>query len=165
MRRRNGGFTLVEVIIVLMVLTIIASIVLPKFTSASSDAEESVLKTNLQLLRRQIEVYKAAHNGRGPELDENGKLDTEHFIDRLTGRTDEDGKLNPNGKLGPYLSDWKPNPYVKEGGDKVTFGTGETSPRNGQTGWYYSTTTGRLSPNSPEGSDDPGGSSPPGRNG
>jgi general secretion pathway protein G len=58
---RKGGFTLVEILIVVIILGILAAIVIPQFTSASQDARKNSLSSQLQTLRSQIELYKLQH--------------------------------------------------------------------------------------------------------
>src|SRR6185503_3199509 len=60
-RTRKGGFTLVEILIVVIILGILAAIVIPQFTSASQDARKNSLTSQLQTLRSQIELYKLQH--------------------------------------------------------------------------------------------------------
>jgi general secretion pathway protein G len=60
-RTRKGGFTLVEILIVVIILGILAAIVIPQFTSASQDARKNSLASQLQTLRSQIELYKLQH--------------------------------------------------------------------------------------------------------
>ena len=60
------GFTLVEILIVVVILGILAAIVIPQFTQASTEAKENSLCSNLQSLRSQIELYKCQHNDTAP---------------------------------------------------------------------------------------------------
>jgi len=60
-RTRKGGFTLVEILIVVIILGILAAIVIPQFTSASQDARKNSLTSQLQTLRSQVELYKLQH--------------------------------------------------------------------------------------------------------
>ena len=53
------AFTLVEILIVVIILGILASIVVPNFSNASHQARENMLKKNLYMLRSQINVYRA----------------------------------------------------------------------------------------------------------
>ena len=46
-RARKTGFTLVEILIVVIILGILAAIVIPQFTNASQDAIESALLSQL----------------------------------------------------------------------------------------------------------------------
>ena len=60
-KRKNHGFTLVEILIVVVILGILAAIVIPQFSQASLEARESSLKSDLQAIRSQIELYKIQH--------------------------------------------------------------------------------------------------------
>jgi len=59
--RNRKGFTLVEILIVVIILGILAAIVIPQFTSASQDARKNSLVSQLQTLRSQLELYKLQH--------------------------------------------------------------------------------------------------------
>jgi len=58
MKAKKSGFTLIEILIVVVILGILAAIVIPQFTDASDQARENSSKTNLSALRSQIELYK-----------------------------------------------------------------------------------------------------------
>ena len=68
MRTQKSGFTLVEILIVVIILGILAAIVIPQFANASQDARESALLSQLQTLRSQIELYKLQHLDKLPDL-------------------------------------------------------------------------------------------------
>lgn len=142
--KRSKGFTLVEILIVVIILGILAAIVIPQFTEASNDARESALASDLQTLRSQLELYKVQHLEKYPDLDALGVLDTANFIARLTGRTDLDSALNAAGVFGPYLHQFPTNPFVPANADLVEFGVG--APGGGNFGWYWNTDTGKISP-------------------
>src|ERR1043165_2695878 len=67
-RRAKSGFTLVEILIVVIILGILAAIVIPQFTNASQDARKSSLVSQLQTLRSQSELYKLQHGDVLPNL-------------------------------------------------------------------------------------------------
>src|SRR5215203_1625202 len=61
-RAGRRGFTLVEILIVVVILGILATLVIPQFSDASVTARENTLKDEVRYLRTQIIVYKAQHN-------------------------------------------------------------------------------------------------------
>ena len=62
----RNAFTLIEILIVVVILGILAAIVIPQFTNAADDANESGVKSQLQTLRSQIELYRAKNAGIDP---------------------------------------------------------------------------------------------------
>ena len=142
---RRAGFSLVEVIITVLILSILAMVVIPRVNNASTDARDAALVSDLRLLRQQIEVYKCEHRGRSPHVKPNGTPDNVNLIGRLMGRTDEDGTLNPAGKCGPYVPVWPTNQFAipAKAGD-IRFGAATVPPRNDQSGWYFCTTNATM---------------------
>lgn len=66
--RAKKGFTLIEILIVVVILGILAAVVIPQFTDASTDAKFSSLKSNLQTVRSQIQLYKINNLDTPPTL-------------------------------------------------------------------------------------------------
>lgn len=66
--RVNRGFTLVEILIVVVILGILAAVVVPQFTNASQQAAQSQTVTQLQSLRSQVELYRSQNNGDLPTV-------------------------------------------------------------------------------------------------
>jgi len=64
--KRESGFTLVELIIVVAMIGILAAITAPQFSQAPKKAREAVLKTNLHVMREAIDQY-FADKARYPE--------------------------------------------------------------------------------------------------
>lgn len=154
MQRKCQGFTLVEVMIVVVVMSILAMIVLPRYSSASDEARESGLCTDLHALTSQIHLYRVEHGGRGPHINASGvaEVSSANFIQRLTSKTDATGKVTAEGKYGPYLLEWPTNPFSGDGVSRtIKFGVADPAPRDGTTGWYYNTETCAISPNSTTG--------------
>ena len=56
-QRARHGFTLIEILIVVVILGILAAIVIPQFTDAAAEASRSNLQSQLQTVRSQIELY------------------------------------------------------------------------------------------------------------
>lgn len=58
-RRIYRGFTLVELLLVLFLVALLASLVMPVATRSVDQAKESALKADLQVLRKAIDDYYA----------------------------------------------------------------------------------------------------------
>lgn len=115
--RMAKGFTLVEILIVVVILGILAAIVIPQFTSASESARASSLTSQLQTIRSQLELYQVQHNGVYPtDLDPANASATPW--DQMTGKTKQDGTVDAAaGKFGPYLQQAPTNAFT--GGSAV----------------------------------------------
>jgi len=68
------GFTLIEILIVVVILGILAAVVVPQFTNAADDANDAAVRSQLQTLRGQIELYRA-QNSADPALLATGWVD------------------------------------------------------------------------------------------
>jgi general secretion pathway protein G len=100
---RKKGFTLVEILIVVVILGILAAIVIPQFSEASSEARKSSVQSNLQMVRSQIELFKIQHNDNIPGFG------TASFYDCLTEKTDIYGAVDAAGDYGPYMQTFPSN--------------------------------------------------------
>jgi len=137
--RCRSAFTIIEVLIVVLVIGILAAIVVPEFSDASTDAKLSSLKTNLQTIRGQLHLYKLQHDGVFP-------TSAQTFEDQMTRASRVDGSTADVGTagftLGPYLQEVPANPYT--GGSSIGSGAIGTSD------WYYDGTTGEFRANNSE---------------
>jgi general secretion pathway protein G len=57
MQRQDAGFTLMELMIVMMIIGILMLIAVPRFTGAINTAREAVLKEDLNVMREAIDSY------------------------------------------------------------------------------------------------------------
>ncbi|MCX5773105.1 MAG: prepilin-type N-terminal cleavage/methylation domain-containing protein [Fusobacteria bacterium] len=57
--KKNSGFTLLELIIVIVIIGILAAIVTPSFKSALVSSKEAALRADLYITRDAIDQYKA----------------------------------------------------------------------------------------------------------
>lgn len=152
-RLRHRGFTLVEILIVVVILGILAAIVVPKMSNASQTARENTLRDDLRFLRTQITVYSSQHGEITPGYPggNTGQSPTSSdFVAQMTNFTDIVGNTSTTGSatyaFGPYLSRMPENPL--NGLSTITIVTGSGAmTADGTTGWLYQPQTGHILPN------------------
>jgi general secretion pathway protein G len=113
-RTNRKGFTLIEILIVVIILGILAAIVIPQFTNASKEAKQSSLVTMVQSLRSQIALFKLQHNdllpGASPLVATGGTLVSDTFWSQMTEFTSVTGTFTAGGlKADPYVH----GPYMQ----------------------------------------------------
>jgi general secretion pathway protein G len=111
-RRAAGpdGFTLVEILIVVIILGILAGVVIPQFSNASQDSRSDALKSQLHAVRTAISAYYMEHMDTYPDLSTGWGP--------LMNQTNAQGVTNGSGtSFGPYLSQVPTNPL--SGGSNV----------------------------------------------
>lgn len=127
MRNRiRKGFTLVEILIVVVILGILAAIVVPQFTNATQDAQTGNIRAQIKSLQNQIELFKARNEG-GDGL----------YPDLVTDGWDI--MIDPNGDgdlTDGYIKEAPKNPF-----NQSTVLAAAAAAGNG---WHYDRTTGTL---------------------
>jgi general secretion pathway protein G len=146
------GFTLVEILIVVVILGILAAIVVPQFTQASTEAKFNSLCSNLQSIRSQIELYKVQHNDVPPGNTVAGGVISaalDSFDEQMVYTTDIDGGINGTSKArtgdfkyGPYLERVPANPF--NGLTTIVAITDPCDAGSGAAGWAYDPATGEI---------------------
>ena len=134
--KAKSGFTLVEILIVVVILGILAAIVIPQFTQASTEAKLNSLCSDLQTLRSQIELYKVQHNDTPPSL---ANFDDQMVYCSTIAGVDNDLKTrDATHEFGPYLERIPENPFTNSDG-VVDWDSSATTD-----GWEYNETTGEI---------------------
>ncbi|MGH8496715.1 MAG: type II secretion system protein [Gammaproteobacteria bacterium] len=155
----KGGFSLVELLIVVIILAILAAIVVPQFSDTTDDARASAIESNIASMRSAIQVYRQQHGAFPSAVAATGATcpagvagtgalnSAQAFAEQLTqyttpaggACTGTDGTL-----LGPYLNEVPVNPANNLATVEVlTTGVlGLTS--DGGHGWKFDNVTGEL---------------------
>ena len=157
--RGRGGFTLIEILIVVAILGIVAAIVVPELSSASRQAREGVMKDDVRFMREQITRYMIQHDDDPPGYPGGGNTNlvpTEAlFIDQMTRFTNALGATAGNYsntyRYGPYLTKIPENPLSSKNTILVV-ANGAPIPApdlNAPYGWIYKPETLQFIPNVP----------------
>jgi general secretion pathway protein G len=127
----STGFTLVEILIVVIILGILAAIVIPSFSNAGQQSRANALLGQLKTLRSQLQYYKIQHNDNFPDLVTNQWT-------QLQQTTDVGGTLDTTatGIYGPYVNKAPTNPLNGNTTIASAAGTG--------VGWIYVFSSGSL---------------------
>ncbi len=136
-RPRTAGFTLVEIMIVVVIMAILAGAIVPRYFDSTHDATLSNAQFNLQTLRSQIDMYRFQHAGGLPSLS----------LVELTSTTDQLGNLGVGAAYGygPYIGSIPPN-TVTQSSTVVAAPSGGVMPTAVVVGagWQYDVGTGKI---------------------
>lgn len=138
---RRSAFTLVEILIVVIILGILASIIIGLFSNTSKDASEKALKDNLRSMRNALQIYLAQHASY-PTLTD--------FEEQMTLYTDSSGATSATRTsthvYGPYILSMPPLPVGANRGESdltsTTYAAGF--------GWGYDANSGTFKANCPD---------------
>lgn len=142
-KRNNRGFSLVELVIVVVIVGLLAAIAIPRFSRGASGATDSALSGDLVVLRNAIEMYAAEHNGVFPAA--------ATFGTQLTQYTKLDGTVSAIKDAaypyGPYLH---AVPALKVGSAAGSSGVADITAKpaaavaTAGVGWQYIEETGQI---------------------
>jgi prepilin-type N-terminal cleavage/methylation domain-containing protein len=144
MRNRAGGFSLLELVVVIVIIGVIAAIAIPRMGSAAANSTNTAVAASTSQVQHAIELYAAEHLERTPAMDLDGSVNTsgQAFIDRLLNATDDQGTVDPSGIYGPYLRAWPLNPI----NSKSTVRIGGAPAGANSDGWRFDPPTRGFAP-------------------
>ena len=98
LQRRSAGFTLLEIMVVVIIIGVLAATIIPQFVSTTQDAKISAAKADVAQLENALERFNL-HMDRYPTMDEGLKV----LVEAPAG---EDKKWR-----GPYIKLLRPDPW------------------------------------------------------
>jgi general secretion pathway protein G len=98
LRKRSAGFTLLEIMVVVIIIGVLAATIIPQFIGTTVDAKISAAKSDVAQLENALERFNL-HMDRYPTMDEGLKV----LVEAPAG---EDKKWR-----GPYIKLLRPDPW------------------------------------------------------
>ncbi len=148
-KRGSRGFSLIELVIVIVIMGIISAIAIPRLSRGARTAGASALKGDLATMRNAIELYAAEHDGKYPDAS---------FAAQLTRFSNATGSVTSATKTatevyGPYIKEIPPLPVGSKKdavGVHVTTVAADVPPQGLATdGWWYNSVTQVIRANLP----------------
>ncbi len=134
----NTGFSLLELMLVVVIIGMIAAIAIPRLSRGAAGAADASLSGSLAVLREAIDRYSAEHLGAFPTI--------ARFERQLTWYSDDSGRVSRTRTTtyiyGPYLRKIPPLPVGRRKGQ-----TGVAAADATTIGWIYDETAGDIRAN------------------
>jgi len=99
--RRQAGFTLIEIMVVIVILGLLAALVVPKLVGRTEEAKRTQTRVQIKSIQQAIELFK---------LDNGFYPSTEQSLDALV-RMPESGRVAKNYRKGGYLDRVPKDPW------------------------------------------------------
>ena len=155
--KSRKGFSLAEILIVLGIMGILATVVVLNFAGSDTGAKEESLKGNVAVLREALDLFKADHGWYPCDpSDWNSAGNATYFARQLVEFTNSAGKpsktKSTSYKYGPYLKKFPEDPvsglntvYIDSKKERI-FGelAKAVSKGSGKGGWYYEALSGNI---------------------
>ena len=138
--RRRGGFSLVELVIVVTIIGILASIAVPRMSSVANRATENALQATLTNVRKAIDLYFAEHDSY-PGYDPGTTTpNDDEFVNQLLMYSNALGETQATYGypfiFGPYIrSPFPKNPFNGLAKVHVKATPADADPADGSVGW------------------------------
>ena len=138
--KEKSGFTLLEVFVVSIILSMVALFLVPQFSQAANESRTGKLCKELQRVRSYINIYKAQHENNLPGSGELG------FVEAMASQTSclgskytSDMAKNGDFSYGPYILAMPKNSFNGLNTVDVSGCVGD-----GSHGWHFDPKTGAF---------------------
>lgn len=159
--RDQNGFTLVELLIVVIILAILAAIIVPQLSGTTDDAKQAAYDTNISNIRAAIDLYRQQHSAYPGAVTSSGAtcingaavvgaIGEPAFQAQLKNYTNAVGQActgtDPNEfKYGPYIKGDLPTNPLGTVNTLTVVNTGVLGLATGSTGgWRFDSVTGEF---------------------
>lgn len=129
-RTHRQGFTLIEIMIVVVIMGILAAVVAAQISNTTRESQQLTLKSQVQSVRRAVELYKIQHDDQWPTASGAPTTAGVDWSLLTTVTTGGDGR-----QYGPYLPLAPGNSLV---GNSTAFGTDAAA------AWHMDGSTGLI---------------------
>jgi prepilin-type N-terminal cleavage/methylation domain-containing protein len=162
MNPRRSGFTLIEILMVILLIAVLALMGITQFQNYSTDAKDATTKSNLQVLRRAIAVQNAQMrlrcnvttsnppplaNLQANDITTGASPCTTTQVSNRQDRAFVSGEI-PANPWGSSQSNTIVASTLSTSAQKATGNCGGTARGASDDGWCYNTTTGEIWANS-----------------
>lgn len=150
----RNGFSLLEVLIALAIVSVLVGMALPSLQGMTQDAEETALEQQLQRVRTAIDFYTFQHDQATPGEDPaTASWSATTLSNQLVLASDLDGYTAAAGTAGfpygPYLTDGIPENPINQMNTVLLVGPGASmNAADDSTGWVFWADTGDFRANS-----------------
>ena len=104
MLRKERGFTLIEVLVVITILTILAALIVPRIMDRPDIARQTAAQHDINAIKGALDLYR---------LDNRAYPSTDQGLQALVQKPDS-GNIPPNWKTGGYLERQARGPWGHE---------------------------------------------------
>ncbi len=137
------GFTLIEILIVVVLLAVLAAVVVPQFRDAAEQADRNAFDQSVRIVQKQLQQFQVEQGhlpGDTSPARDGSSFDPARFIADLTGTVQRNGRT-----YGPYLLEFPANPFAAAAKARTVI-IAPDRPAEDAGGWWFDPKNRRIQP-------------------